>query len=222
MKLFFRTLAIVMAALLAVYVVGCGGEEDPETPDAAFDSAIPADGELAANGSITVTFDEDPGKVTASVGDVTGKGKTRKITAPADDFPTGALALNLTWENGGDDGHTLNYTVVAADETAPTVTGSSPENGAKDVDAGLEMIEITFSEDVTGTLKLMDGDREDDVVEWDLSIKGKKATFTVKAGQELGNETEYMVTGTVMDGSNNKLEGTVDKPLISFVTKAKE
>ena len=217
MKLFFRTLAIVMAALLAVYVVGCGGDDEPDTPDAAFASATPADGNLAANGSISVKFTENPGEVTASVGDVTGTGKTRKITAPADGFPIGALALNLTWENGGDDGHTLNYTVVAADDTPPEVTDSDPENAAENVDPQKvfdDGITVTFSEPVTGDLMLMDGDDE---VGWSSEADGNTITLTGNAGQELGNETEYKIAGTVMDGAGNETEVS-----ITFVTKAKE
>ena len=218
MKLFFRTLAIVIAALLAVYMVGCGGDdEEATTPDAAFVSATPASGDLAANGSINVTFDNNPGTVTPSAGTVSGSGKSRTISAPAGGFPIGALALNLTWENGGADGHTLNYNVVAADETKPEVTGSSPEDGAEGVDPSKvfeDGIEVTFSEPVTGDLMLMDGD---DNVGWTSKADGNKITLTGNAGQELSNETEYEIAGTVMDGAGNEAEVS-----ITFVTKAKE
>ena len=117
MKLFFRTLAIVIAALLAVYMVGCGGDdEEPEPEAAAFQSATPADGsELAANGSISVTFDNNPGDVTVSAGTVAGSGTSRTITGP---FTTGALALNIEWTNG-DGSHTLNYTCLLYTSPSP-------------------------------------------------------------------------------------------------------
>lgn len=217
MKLFFRTLAIVMTALFAVYMVGCGGDDPEPTPDAAFVSATPASGDLAANGSVKVTFDNNPGAVEASAGTVSGTGKSRTITAPADGFPIGALALNLTWENGGADGHTLNYTVVAADETAPEVTASSPKDGAEGVDPAdvfEDGIEVTFSEPVTGELMLMDGD---DDVGWTSATDGDMITLTGNAGQELSNETEYEVAGTVKDGAGNEAEVS-----ITFTTKAKE
>lgn len=216
MKVFFRTLAIVMAALLAVYMIGCGGDDDdePETPDAAFVSADPASGDLASNGSIKVTFDNNPGDVTVSAGSAAGSGKARTISGP---FDVGALALTIEWTNG-DGSHTLNYTIVAADETPPEVTDSNPEDGAKNVDPEKvfeDGIEITFNEPVvSGDIKLMDGD---DDVGWKASFDGNKATLIGAAGQTLSNETEYMVTGTVKDGAGN--EGTVE---ISFVTKAKE
>ena len=214
MKLFFRTLTIVLAALLAVYMVGCGGDDDPETPDAAFTEATPADGsELAANGSITVKFDNNPGDVTVSAGAVSGSGKSRTIKGP---FDVGSLALTIEWTNGGGS-QTLNYTVVAADETAPTVTGSSPENGAKNVDPAKvfdDGVTVTFSEPVTGDLMLKDGD---DDVGWTSKADGDTITLTGNAGQELSNETEYTIAGTVADGAGNEAEVK-----LTFTTKAKE
>lgn len=215
MKLFFRTLAIVMAALFAVYMVGCGdGDDEPDTPAAAFVSATPAGGgELAANGSISVTFDNNPGDVTVSAGTVAGSGKSRTINGP---FTAGALALTIEWTNG-EGSHTLNYTVVAADETAPEVTSSSPKDGAEGVDPAKvfeDGIEVTFSEPVTGDLMLMDGD---DDVGWTSKADGNKITLQGNAGQELSNETEYEITGTVKDGAGNEAEIS-----LTFVTKAKE
>ncbi len=199
------------------YKVGEPSHISVEVKRAAFLSATPADGHLPANGSITVSFTENPGGVTASVGDVTGSGKTRKITAPADGFPIGALALNLTWENGGADGHTLNYTVVAADQTPPEVIDSDPKNGAKNLNPDNvfdDGITVTFSEPVTGDLMLMDGD---DDVGWTSVADGNTIILIGNAGQELSNETEYRVAGEVMDDAGNETEVS-----ITFVTEAKE
>ncbi len=214
MKLFFRTLAIVMAALFAVYMVGCGnGDDEPEPEAAAFESAEPASGDLAANGSIKVTFDNNPGDVTVSAGTVAGSGKSRTISGP---FDAGALALTIDWTNG-EGSHTLNYTVVAADEAAPEVTSSDPKDGAEGVDPAdvfEDGIEVTFSEPVTGDLMLMDGDED---VGWTSKTDGDTITLQGNAGQELSNETEYEVAGTVKDGAGNEAEVS-----ITFVTKAKE
>lgn len=204
-----------MAALLTVYMVGCGdGDDKPDTPDAAFESADPADGsEVAANGSIKVTFDNNPGDVTASAGAVEGSGKSRTIKGP---FDVGELPLTLEWTNG-EGSTTLNYTIVAADDDAPEVTGSSPENGAEGVDPAKvfdDFITVTFNESVTGDLMLMDGD---DDVGWTSSVDGDTITLKGNAGQDLSNETEYEVAGTVMDGAGNEAEVS-----ITFVTKAKE
>lgn len=217
MKLFFRTLAIVMAALLAVSLVGCGGDDEPETPDAAFVEATPASGgELAANGSITIKFDNNPGDVTVSAGSVTTSGKTRTISAPDGGFPTGSLTISVTWTNG-DGSQDLSYTVVAADETAPEVKSSSPKDGAEGVDPAKvfeDGIEVVFTEPVTGDLSLWDGD---DDVGWESSTDGDTITLTGVAGTELGNETEYKIAGTVKDGAGNETEVE-----LTFTTKAKE
>jgi hypothetical protein len=214
MKLFFRTLAIVMAALLAVSLVGCGGDDEPETPDAAFVSASPADGDLAANGSISVTFDNNPGDVSVTGGGTASTaGKTRTISPPADGYPTGDLTITVTWTNG-DGSQDLTYNIVAADDTAPTVTDSSPEDGEDGVSADLEEITVTFSEPVSGDLSLWDGDDE---VVWESNTDGDTVTLTRLAGAELGNETEYTIAGTVSDGAGNETD--VD---ITFTTEAKE
>ncbi len=215
MKLFFRTLAIVMAALLAVSLVGCGGDDEVETPDAAFVSASPADGDLAANGSISVTFDNNPGDVTVTGGGtVSAAGKTRTISPPEAGYPTGALTITVTWTNG-DGSQDLTYNIIAADETAPEVKSSDPENGAEGVSADLEEVSVTFSEPVTGDLMLLDDGGDD--LSWEQSTDGDTITLTVIAGSDLGNETEYTIAGTVSDGAGNEAEVE-----LTFVTEAKE
>ena len=104
-----------------------------------------------------------------------------------------------------------------ADETAPEVTGSSPEDGAEGVDPGKvfeDGIEVTFNEPVTGYLRLMDGD---DDVGWRSATDGNKITLYGNAGQELSNETEYEIAGTVKDVSGNETEVA-----IVFTTEARE
>ena len=72
-------------------------------------SANPPGGEIAANWTITVTFDNAPVDVTVSAGTVTVAGKSATITGP---FRPGALALTLTWADGT---QALNYTVTSPD-----------------------------------------------------------------------------------------------------------
>ena len=213
----FRTFAIVFAALFALsLIVGCAGDDDDDTAaDAAFSSATPAGGEtIAANASISVTFDNDPGEVTAGAYTVAGSGKSRTISGP---FPEGALALTITWTNG-DGSHTLNYTVAAADNTPPEVTGGTVEDGEEDVDPA-EIneggIEITFSEEVTGNIALQT--EAGDNVGWLGNVSGMAATLELVAGKEIGNETTYVIKGTVSDAAGNEL--AVE---ITFTTAAKE
>ena len=179
--------------------------------DAAFVSATPASGiELAATDSIKITFDNNPGDVTASAGTVSGSGKSRTINGP---FPVGALALTIEWTNG-EGSHTLNYTVIGADASAPKVTDSRPKNGQEGVDPAKvfkDGIEVIFSEPVTGKLRLIDGGRN---VGWTSRADGKIIILTGNAGQELSNETEYEIKGIVKDRAGNEAEVS-----ITFVTR---
>ena len=214
----FRTFALVLAALFALsLIVGCGGDDadEEEVAAAEFSSANPAGGsEIAANASITLTFSSDPGDVTSSAGTVAGSGKTRTVTGP---FPEGALTLSITWTNG--DGSTsLSYTVKAADNTAPEVTGGTVKDGAEDVDPepiNADGIEVTFSEDVSGNIALQTEAGDD--VGWIGKVEGTKGTLEPVAGKEIGNETTYVIKGKVADAAGNETEVSV-----TFTTKGKE
>ena len=74
----------------------------------------PDSGNLKANDTITVRFAYNPGEVTASVGVVSGSGKTRTITGP---FETGDLVVQFWWTNGDRDlSHALYYNVIPSEE----------------------------------------------------------------------------------------------------------
>ncbi len=122
----FRILFLLMATSLAVGLLSCGFIEDDaeeEEAPAAFQSATPSGGELAEDGSITVTFDTDPGDVSTSEGSVSGVGRTRSISGP---FSRGALNLRLNWANGAGS-LTLTYQVKAKVETAVEKEREVPE-----------------------------------------------------------------------------------------------
>ena len=215
----FRTFALVLAALFALsLIVGCGGDDDTEEEVAAaeFSSAAPASGsEIAANTNIVLTFSSDPGEVTVAGATVTGGGKTRTVAGP---FAEGALTLAVSWTNG--DGSTsLSYTVKAADNTAPTVTGGTVKDGAEDVDPAdindAGTIEVTFSEEVSGNIALQTEAGED--VGWIGKVEGTKGTLELVKGKEIGNETTYVIAGKVADAAGNETEVSV-----TFTTKGKE
>ena len=113
MRKMFRTLSLLLASLLTVSILaGCGGDDsdsEERVASANFVSANPPGGEIAANGSITVTFDNAPSDVTVSAGTVTVAGKSATITGP---FRPSALALTITWADGT---QALNYTVTGPD-----------------------------------------------------------------------------------------------------------
>ena len=79
-------------------------------PAAAFVSANPPAGStIAANASITLTFDNAPADVTVSPGTAAFSGKNVTVSGP---FIPGALSLAVSWADGST---TLTYTVTAPD-----------------------------------------------------------------------------------------------------------
>lgn len=115
MPLLFRVSSTIIAVLLMIYITGCeSSDDDEEVPAIVFVSAIPADGKIPANGTITLNFDKTPRDVTVRVstgkiGKTTISTKTVTIIGP---FTQGELALRITWADGE---QTLNYTVAAPD-----------------------------------------------------------------------------------------------------------
>ena len=192
-------------------------EEDaaPSEENAAFVGADPASGDLPANGRITVTFDNNPGNVAVGPeGIVTGSGKIRTIVGP---FTPGALKLTLVWTNGGGS-HTLTYNVTAGDTTAPIVTGGTVKDGEEDVDYEAinegKTIEVTFSEDVLGNIRLQT--EGDDDIGWIGKVEGTKGTLELIPGKEIAHKTTYVIKGKVTDAAGNETEVS-----ISFTTKDK-
>ena len=214
----FRTLALLLAGLFAISMLaGCGGGDngdEAEAVAAAFVSANPPAGStIAANASITLTFDNAPADVTVSPGTAAPSGKNVTVSGP---FTPGPLSLAVSWADGST---TLTYTVTAPDTDAPTVTGGTVSDGDKDVDPeGINTdakIEITFSEEVTGNIALQTEAGED--VGWLGKVDGTTGTLELVKGKEIGNETTYVIAGKVSDAAGNSTDVKV-----TFVTKGKE
>lgn len=213
---------ILDLVLVAQNLDAAGGNE-PEVrvklvvrPFASFVSASPPSGSsIAGNATITVTFDHDPGDVTASIGIVAGGGKARQITGP---FASGPLNLTLTWTNGRRS-YTLTYNVIASDTTPPYVTGGTVFDGDEDVDPKAinsdGKIEITFSEEVSGNIALQTEGGDD--VGWIGKVESTKGILELVKGKEIGNETTYVIAGKVTDAAGNETEVH-----ITFTTKGKE
>ena len=212
-----RSSVLLMVGLLAVsMLVSCGGEEDivvDEPVPVKFISASPSGGEIAVNGTITVTFDNTPGDVIVNTGTVIKlTGKTATIAGP---FKPGPLALTITWADGI---QALDYTVTALCCGVPLIIGGSVLDGDKNVDPETinseRMIEIVFSEEVTGNIALQT--ENGDNVGWIAKIDGIIGRFELVKGRELVNETTYVIVGKVStaDGIENDIK-------ITFVTKGK-
>ena len=214
MKKLFRSFVLLLAGVPTVSMLtGCGDIDDTDEPvPVNFVSATPPGGEIAANGTITVTFDNTPVDLTVSRAIVAVAGKTATITGP---FTPGALALRLTWADGT---QVLNFTVHSPCCEPPTVTGGTVEDGDTDVDPELinsdGKIVILFSEDVFGNIALQTEGGDD--VGWIDKIEGYKATLELVKGRELVNETVYVIAGKISDAKGNQIDIK-----ITFVTRGK-
>ena len=212
-----RSSVLLMVGLLAVSMLAsCGGEEDivvDEPVPVNFVRATPSGGEIAVNGTITVTFDNTPSDVIVSPGTVIKlTGKTATIAGP---FKPGPLALTITWVDGI---QALDYTVTTLCCGVPLIIGGSVLDGDKDVNPETinseRMIEITFSEEVTGNIALQT--ENGDNVGWIAKVDGTMGRLELVKGRELVNETTYVIVGKVStaDGIENDIK-------ITFVTKGK-
>ncbi len=208
----FRTLALVMTAMLVTYLVGCGGgETEPEGPPSATTvTADPPSGStVPSNAEISLTLDQ----AVDAVAGATGSGKNWKIQAQEN--------LSVTWTNkDGTDGGpvTFNYTLREPDTVPPKITGGNVTNGAKDVDPGplnADKIQITFDETVTGSAELNFEDNTS--AGWQGTVTGQNAELTPVAGKELANSVTYVVVLNVTDAAGNNATFNVE-----FTTKAKE
>ena len=190
----------------------------PAPVAAVYRSAAPASGNVMRSGTITVTFDKDPGTLMTGNTNVTvsGSGATRTLTVSAT-APAGALALSLTWANNGGP-QVLNYTVVVPDSPAITFTSADPASGATVMQG--QMITLTFAADpgtVTATMGAIAG-------------SGATRTLTIPATQAAGAFTttvSWTMAGRA-DGSqvlNYTVnippaaigDGTINIPANSFV-----
>ena len=170
---------------------------------------------IPQNGTITLTFDNDPGYVTVSAGTVAGAGKTRIITGPF--TRGGVLSFNISWTNGGGS-HTLTYRVSSCCPDPPQVSGGSVRDGdmAVDPDAinSAGKIEIQFTEEVTGYIVLQTESGED--LGWVGKFEGTKGILERVKGRALRHNTAYVIIYKVADLEGNEVEfrivfGTRDK-----------
>ena len=217
MRILFRIFALLLAGLLAVFVLsGCESDEDIEDekiPVSFVSAAPPSGSSIAANASIILTFNGEPKDVTVSAGAAVTSGNTVTVNGP---FFLWGRPLIVTWADGT---VTLFYHVLLGGFEPPEVTGGSIRDGDKDVDPEAinsdGKIEITFSEEMTGHIALQT--EAGDNVGWIGKVEGNKATLELVKGRELGNETTYVIAGKVADAAGNAADIS-----ITFVTSAKE
>ena len=170
-------------------------------PDALYQSAAPASGNVMRGGTITVTFDKDPGTVTATAGvAVSGTGNTRVLTVDAAQA-AGALSVTLTW--GASGRQVLAYTVVIPPAAAVAFSSAAPASG--NVMAG-GTVTLTFASDpgtVTSSLGTIGG-------------TGATRMLTIPSGQAAG-EVTITISWTMAGhaAGSQMLTYTITRPFVS-------
>ena len=236
---FWGVLALIISIMFVAFMVtGCGGDgnndddaaaandddddaaaEEEGPPPATMVTVDPAAGAtVPSNQQFSLTFDQGVTAATVNGAAATGSGLTW-TASPA--LAQGSATLNVGWTNR--DGSTGSeavgpYTIDDPDEQAPMITSGTVDDKAVDVDPApinAGGFRFDFDEAVTGTIKLTDEAGAD--LNWTPNVGGQTATLGVVAGQEIANETTYIVEIDVQDGAGN---ATTTK--ITFVTKAKE
>jgi len=200
-----------------------GGEPPADAPPSATTVTLtPAPGGAAipSNTQFGMVFDQ--GVTAASVNGAAATGSGLNWTASPDLQQGPGQQLNIEWTNRDDstDSKVVGpYTVEDPDVDSPVIAGGGTvTDNQADVDPAAinaSGFRFDFDEDVTGSIELQleDGSNNN----WTGEVKGRTATLSVVAGQELANETTYKVVIKVTDGANNPLETT-----LTFITKAKE
>ncbi len=226
MKRVFPTLAVLMAMMLAIWIIGCGGDDECEDADSTVTSTTPATGgDIAANGVLTIKFDNPPkaGTVTVNGTAATGSGST--LTWTATGLTAGdTAALSIEWTNACDTagaGHSVSLNVLVEDVDPPAIASSDPKDGAKDVEVdGLETITIDFNDNMdTKKTKpiILIGDEE---VLWVAKWNDDKTSVTLEAvaGKDIPMESEVTID---ISGATDDAGNSADLS-ITFTTKAKE
>ena len=182
-------------------------------------SLTPPGGEIPPNTQFLLIFDI-MGVVAVTVNDVAATGSGHNWIASLTLQEGDGQILNVSWTNrDGSSGSQVvgPYTVRVPDTTPPRITGGTVADGTIDVDPAplnAAKIEITFDEDITGSIKLTDEAGND--LNWIGNVAGSMAWVTPIAGQELAHQTTYKIEINVADGSGNRTQVTM-----TFVTKPK-
>lgn len=222
MKKALRIFALLMAASMLFWLVGCGGDDDEEeeTPDPEVTGTVPAAGaEVPGNAVITFNLNKavDTATVTGAAGTTAVAGKAVTFT-PTGDMPAGpvTLTLNATDKDGKDVSFTLSITAKAGDKVAPKLNGGAcdPKDGADGVDPADygEKLVIVFDESLAEA-KVNKKEPEFNSVD---ELADDTLTMTFQK-YSMPNETEFSVEILAKDLAGN--EATLE---YSFTTMSKE
>jgi hypothetical protein len=228
---------MMMAVLLAVFMVACGDDDDDDAAGDGGEAKLPdttaitattpaAGGSLAENGTVTITFDEAPKSATVNGQPTTVQGKT--ATWAANGLSVGQTAtLNVAWTSNsgtGGSGTAGPFTITSSDTTPPSITASTVKDGEQGVDPeaiNASGIEIKWDEAIqkgTATFVIEGGDDLKWIPTWD-QLAGTLKFEVGPAGKNLGNEVTYVIE---IIGVKDVVGNAFPDSKITFVTKPKE
>ncbi len=167
-----------------------------------------------------------PGTIVRAVGEagVTWDAAGNTLTVSATVLvPSGEVMVTLDGfaDRAGNALPAFTWSFTTVDDVAPSVTATSPEEGATDLSARLDTISITFDEAMrtgVGTIDLLGGSGSVSAGVWSADA----ATVTYEVS-ELEYEREYQVVlRGYLDGSGNRLDGEpyLEDGIIDFTTGA--
>ena len=156
----------------------------------------PSGSKIPSNAFVKLILD----RAVDTVAGATGSGRHWEIPVAAN------LTVSWTNKDGSTGGpSTFTYTLQAPDHEPPRIIRGTVTDGAKNVDPGplnADKIQITFNENVVGTVELSFGDNTP--TDWQGRIIGKRAELTPVAGRELDFAMTYVIVLTVRDSARNE------------------
>jgi len=217
MKRLSRIFALLMAASMLIWLIGCGDDAATDDDD---DDVGPVPTVTGASvtagasvpGNTTVTFTMNKALASANVAGAAGTtaiSGTSVIFTPSPAM-SGSVTLSVTGKDAGGQeiapAYSITFTATAPDTTAPTLVGAScvPANGASGVDpAGITALVVKFSE----ALKTAIVTSKDPSFNSTEAVAGDTLTITFLA-YSLPNETPVSIAITVTDPSGNSADVT--------------
>jgi hypothetical protein len=227
MKKILSILALLMAASMLFWVVGCGGDDDDddcgENVAPQVSSVVPASGSISLNATITVSLNKAVDSIAITLGGdaITPATTDNKVYTLTPTKEGAGQALTITAEDACGDSLDpafagASFDVAAADSTAPELVGGDcePADGADGLDpADITEIVLVFSEDLADVTVDMIEPSEN----ISATIDGDTVTVEFLGGWSLGNEQEVQVEIAATD-----LAGNAANLEYGFTTMAKE
>jgi hypothetical protein len=228
MKRSLRIFALLIAASMVYWMLGCGDDEE-DAPELKINSVSISEGdEVAGNQSIVVTASNTLESADLTVDGATGTttiaGKKATWTPDASGIPIGAHTFSGSVTDEHDqsvDVDSVGFTALVKDEDAPSIVDSQcvPPNGATDIEgASVANIVVVFDEAMKDPVGAVVSEPADIKVTPSLSADGLTLTLEFLGQVSIGPEERITIELTGTDLAGNALTANT----YTFATKAKD